>query len=576
MTGMASLARMGTASAGGGVAMGAPVGLATNVTVDNRPVTNHGLTGMNTKPLGPGRQIADKTYYFQELRTRLKDISDEIGSMEREIDQTAKDNATYITLEKTLDTSMKEVRDLEGRLADFNLALDKLRYSTNVQEIRDTFTDLRNRNEYERRQIDEIFEKTHAVDEKTAEIKDMIQNIHDQTAKRLESLGSTMYQEYLGCQEESKELQTEIAEKEAKIAELDQKTLAIQSTMKSNEFQVHLKGTELQKKKLTLAKRRQELEDDSIGSLSPDEMREKMMNKAKEVAKESEQLERQKKNLEEQLDKLQADISSKESEIANAKKHASKAKTYETFYERDRKIQAFIDGFERDRAEELELKKATQKTIVALLQHTSKGLALQLNLPDGKRFSEMRNDLSFKEQKLENSKQTLLLLQKDREKRKEELDKINNLDKKINNEMTNLREKIQQMLEEQDSFKSPEELQADIDRQKEALRLEKTRAKKEREVFRMQMQAITATYEATKKELAECANTAQIESLEQKLRTQASSVFQLAEFIAARKADSDWESLRDECMALVAEINTMCIQDTEETSNAPGSPMGKP
>ena len=71
---MGTAARAAAAASGGPV----PVGLAANVSIDNRPVTNHGLkslsidlqaqlglTGMSTKPLGPGRTIADKSFYSQ-------------------------------------------------------------------------------------------------------------------------------------------------------------------------------------------------------------------------------------------------------------------------------------------------------------------------------------------------------------------------------------------------------------------------------------------------------------------------------------------------------------------------------
>ena len=45
-----------------------PVGLTTELNVTARPVTSQGLRGMQTQPLGPGRQIADRTYYLTELR----------------------------------------------------------------------------------------------------------------------------------------------------------------------------------------------------------------------------------------------------------------------------------------------------------------------------------------------------------------------------------------------------------------------------------------------------------------------------------------------------------------------------
>jgi archaellum component FlaC len=57
----------------------------------------------------------------------------------------------------------------------------------------------------------------------------------------------------------------------------------------------------------------------------------------------------------------------------------------------------------------------------------------------------MKSELTFKEKKMQNSKDTLGHLSKELDKRKEELEKIVNLDKKINNELGQLKEKIRSM-----------------------------------------------------------------------------------------------------------------------------------
>lgn len=49
----------------------AVVGLHTELNVAARPVTQQGMRGMHTQPLGPGRQIADKSYYQAELRNKV-------------------------------------------------------------------------------------------------------------------------------------------------------------------------------------------------------------------------------------------------------------------------------------------------------------------------------------------------------------------------------------------------------------------------------------------------------------------------------------------------------------------------
>lgn len=50
--------------------------------------------------IGPGRQIADKSYYMVELRQRVTDITAEIDKMNQEIEQYQRDTQAAIMLER--------------------------------------------------------------------------------------------------------------------------------------------------------------------------------------------------------------------------------------------------------------------------------------------------------------------------------------------------------------------------------------------------------------------------------------------------------------------------------------------
>jgi hypothetical protein len=96
-----------------------------DVNVVDRPVTQQGISGIKTASQGPGRVIYDKSYYISQVRQKNNELRVEIGNFNRELDTINRDNSTYITLEKKYDDLIKEVRNLEGQLADYNLALDK-------------------------------------------------------------------------------------------------------------------------------------------------------------------------------------------------------------------------------------------------------------------------------------------------------------------------------------------------------------------------------------------------------------------------------------------------------------------
>ena len=57
-----------------------------------------------------------------------------------QIEQTQKDSSSYATLERQYEDMIKEVRDLEGILADYNLSTDKMRSNTDPAEVMKSVT----------------------------------------------------------------------------------------------------------------------------------------------------------------------------------------------------------------------------------------------------------------------------------------------------------------------------------------------------------------------------------------------------------------------------------------------------
>merc|ERR1719350_2272699 len=105
------------------------VGLDTNVQIENRPITQHGMTGMKTaSSKGQNvRKIADRNYYENELKHKLIEIVNEIDSIKQKMKNHDADQIESAKLSKQQCKLLQEVREYEGQLADYNLALDKMR-----------------------------------------------------------------------------------------------------------------------------------------------------------------------------------------------------------------------------------------------------------------------------------------------------------------------------------------------------------------------------------------------------------------------------------------------------------------
>ena len=133
------------------------VGYNTKVTSVDRPVTNHGMMGMNASKIGPGRQIYDRNYYANLLKQKNIEIATEIQKMKQEVEDINRDNQTYITLERKYESLIKDVRRYEGELADYNLALDKHRSDTKPEDIEALFMHIKNQNDKQRAHLDGLF-----------------------------------------------------------------------------------------------------------------------------------------------------------------------------------------------------------------------------------------------------------------------------------------------------------------------------------------------------------------------------------------------------------------------------------
>merc|ERR1712072_1525939 len=95
----------------------------------------------------------------------------------------------------------------------------------------------------------------------------------------------------------------------------------------------------------------------------------------------------------------------------------------------------------------------TQQMIVQLLEAMSKDLGRQDNMPSVAQVSEMQNDLSFKERQLKASQSTQERLEAELAKRRAELEKIDQLDKKIAVELESLTTKMSSMRDQMEIFK---------------------------------------------------------------------------------------------------------------------------
>jgi intraflagellar transport protein 74 len=181
------------------------VGMEHDVQVSNRPVTGKigGMMGMRVKTAGPQRQVQDNTYWLGVLRAKCDEIKQETDKHKQSIEQHNKDSTTYATLERKYESYIKEVRGLEGQLADYNLSMDKTRAGTNPNEILQFQMALRSKNSDHRRDVDDVFEAKNEKHQLIHKCENEIANIHEMAEQKIQKLDPHRQQHYKNMMEKN-------------------------------------------------------------------------------------------------------------------------------------------------------------------------------------------------------------------------------------------------------------------------------------------------------------------------------------------------------------------------------------
>jgi len=67
-----------------------------------RPLSQHGLTGMNFNRKAKDRNVKDYNYFHNTLKRKIKELTIEIKNMQLEVEKIEKNSQTYLTLDKKL------------------------------------------------------------------------------------------------------------------------------------------------------------------------------------------------------------------------------------------------------------------------------------------------------------------------------------------------------------------------------------------------------------------------------------------------------------------------------------------
>eukprot|EP00746_Dinoflagellata_sp_MGD_P150083 gnl/MRDRNA2_/MRDRNA2_82013_c0_seq1.p1 gnl/MRDRNA2_/MRDRNA2_82013_c0~~gnl/MRDRNA2_/MRDRNA2_82013_c0_seq1.p1 ORF type:complete len:603 (+),score=163.27 gnl/MRDRNA2_/MRDRNA2_82013_c0_seq1:86-1894(+) len=537
------------------------VGAATAVKVENRPVTQMGLTGAGAKTgtkTGAGRQIYDKSYYMMQMRSKIKELSGELTGFNKEIEIMQKDHQLYAQSEKRYGDLVKTVRDLEGNLADYNLALDKHRSDSGPEEVHHMYMFLKQGNDQQRQELDQCFLEKKAHEEEIEKMDATMNAVRRSAEERLNELHPDQRDEYRQLQEENESITSQLSghggHRQQLEAVMDHLNV-LEGRLRSDV--VRIRAQELREQAQPLLQKREQLEAEAQqASLSIPEQRDMLLAKVKSDNAATVETEREATELKAEIQRCKKQITEMDVDISERKSEGNDQQKYEVLLSKDQEMTAFIEGCDDAKGEELAKTKEKQQNICKLLENISKSLAAETSRNITDQQNDLEDELKFKNSQLQNSETTQTRLELNLEQRNGELKKIEMLDEKISGELKGLEAKTEEYKHEiETKFDFMEDIRAQKSDQIEKLHQRKALLQDRAEHFRNQISFLKLKVESKKEQLSGDSIESGLQTQETKLKQYQQNAHHLQVFIAAKQAESDYSQEMDASLGICEQVN---------------------
>ena len=318
----------------------------TNANTTIRVLTTQGVdtSHTNSKNQGPGRQIMDRTYFINLFKSKVNDINKEIVNIKSEVEVINKENNEYYLLTKTYETLSKEVQNLEGELADYNLAGDKFRSNMRSEDIEAVYNHIKINNKKKRDDVDELFiEKTQKEDELHAveyEINDTMRKLE----QKLLDLEPDQQMEYEQLREENSIIIRRIHELKDEMTKINLDIIEGEKFLKNNPNK--REAHKLKEQILQLNRKRDDLLlqlNDS--GLSLEEWKEKLVTQYKKEAEDKNLIDKKIADARKVVDSYKKSITEieKESESSSS---VENSKAHDSIIQKDKEFTKLIESFD--------------------------------------------------------------------------------------------------------------------------------------------------------------------------------------------------------------------------------------
>ncbi|CAN7992331.1 unnamed protein product [Ixodes hexagonus] len=532
---------------------GAMPGAGVQISIPDRPITQHGLVAPKTTvSRSSQRQVQDKTYFVALLRTKMTELSNEIGRLQRENDALAQEQSGYATYEKKAEVLAADLKQLQGEMADHNLLLDKLNTDADMEDVREEYNELKGQNDQEARSVELLFEQRQDRERQLRQLELEIEEERHMADNLIAAMKPELRHRYAEQKDANQALLTQ-------QDKLQQKLNTLQSQRNSLEEEISLSQVKQEAVKLyerlrELGEKKAVLQEEQRVRGTPAQERERLLIQVKEDNAELAGIERQTSEAKERLAAVQEELSQLDQELED--QHGERRAKYRELRKREETMDAFLETFAETRQAELGRQEKLQADIVEHLETVSRNLPHFSSLPSQDEMALLRDDLAFKEGEMEKSKMTLSALGQEQKKLAVDLQKIEQLETKVQLELDSLRLKMQKMKEEMVVFGDLDQLKSSAEHRKQQLFAEKEALQASKEPARKAAEELQACYDDARAKLNENEVFTRVANLERRWQHQEQNNFAAREFIETKLAEHNYQLVKKDVQALLGVYNS--------------------
>ena len=535
------------------------IGFTTNTKVVDRAVSRQGLTGAISGAGGQKieRKIQDKSYFLTLLQTRLNNIQNEIIKMNDEIGKINSDMTQYGNLNKQYEILSKEVQDLEGELADYNLAGDKHRSGMRAEDIEEVYNRIKLYNKKKMDESDNLFLDKAKIMEQLQQIEQENNRVLQGIEQRLLDLDPEQKNEYESIREENQNYVLQIYQLREEMADLNAQLVEGENMLRNNPNK--MEAHKLKDSINLLKRKKEELElQTNESGLSIDELKQRLMAKAKEQTMEKNNIDKKIPDTRKLIEANKKAIIEIEKEM-KSQQSSDNTKAVDSIAEKDKEISAFIENHENIKRAHYKEIRAKEEVVLVLLHNIAEKINLGEKPLEG--GTGIKERIKEKKDMIEKSENTLEEAKAKYEELVIKLERLDKLDETLKRDIDNYKEKLLRInndisnkfdkVEEQKDF-----LKRDAERKQKLLII----LNQNKENYNKLLTSLTLKNRTKNTQLEDNDIYKRLHELEVKMQQNENTIYSLQSYIDSKANENQYGNLLKDCMELQQKINNELLK----------------